>query len=113
QEEMSQFDLEIAYIAGEYNAAADTLSRIKAGALPSDCPAADISLDEGNVQAWKANPFVCSSVLSLSADATFLSHIKEGYVSDPFVKKLIEGGSLVPGVEHKDGLWFVEGRLVI
>ncbi|KAJ3915173.1 hypothetical protein F5877DRAFT_28645, partial [Lentinula edodes] len=43
QEEMSQFDLEIAYIPGDTDCAADALSCIKAGALPSDSTPGDLS----------------------------------------------------------------------
>ncbi|KAJ3884309.1 hypothetical protein GG344DRAFT_21286, partial [Lentinula edodes] len=113
QEDMSQFDLEIAYIPGEDNPAADALSRIRAGALPSDHTTNPSNISDSNVELWKSNPFLCASVLSLSADKEFLSHIKAGYATDPFVMKLIEGGSLVPNVAHKDGLWFVSNRLVI
>ncbi|KAJ3878387.1 hypothetical protein F5051DRAFT_310337, partial [Lentinula edodes] len=112
QEELSQFDLEIAYIRGDDNPAADALSRIQAGALPSD-PANCMVENNSNVESWKSNPFMCASVLSITADKDFLRRIKEGYGSDPFVLKLIEGGSLVPDVTHRDGLWFVAGRLVV
>ncbi|KAJ3919869.1 hypothetical protein F5877DRAFT_7991, partial [Lentinula edodes] len=112
QEELSQFDLEIAYIPGEDNPAADALSCIRAGALPSD-PANSVIEHSSNIEGWKNNPFMCGSILSLTADKDFLCRIKEGYLSDSFVCKLIEGGSLVPNVTHRDGLWFIAGRLVI
>lgn len=73
----------------------------------------DLSVGIEGVEAWKSNPFICSSVLSLSADLAFLAHIKEGYRSDPFVKKLVEGGSLVPRITRTNGLWFFDGRLII
>lgn len=112
QEEISQFDLEIAYIPGDENVGADAISRIGAGMLPSDVEHPNLK-SVSNIESWKANPFLCASVLSLSADKKFLDQIKLGYESDPFILKLIDGGSLVPNISHENGLWFVSGRLVI
>lgn len=118
QEELSQFDLEIAYIRGEDNPAADALSRIKVGALPSNHIVPDVDLDEDPVDppqivAWKANPFTCASVLSIQADKQFLHDVCIGYENDSLIKKIVNGGSLVPGVKRQDKLWYVSDRLYI
>lgn len=104
QEELSQFDLDIAYIRGEDNPAADALSRIRLGALPSDhIPRTEVDddpIDPPNIAAWKSNPFTCASVLSVTADKVFHDNVVKGYLNDRLVHKIINGGSLVPGVER-------------
>jgi hypothetical protein len=113
QEDLSQFELSIAYIKGEDNEAADALSQVKLMAFPWDTqPIEPSPLDQSRIQAWINAPCV-ASVLSISADISFLNDIKEGYMNDAFCNKLVKGGSLVPGIEHRDGLWYVNNRLYI
>ncbi|KIK56505.1 hypothetical protein GYMLUDRAFT_61951 [Collybiopsis luxurians FD-317 M1] len=55
------------------------------------------------LQAWLNAPCV-SSILTVTADASFLSDIKAGYDQDDFVKKILSSGSQIPGVEQSNGL---------
>ena len=54
-----------------------------------------------------------ASVLLVRANESFLNDIRAGYAEDDLIHKLINGGSLVPGVERRDSLWYIDNRLYI
>jgi hypothetical protein len=96
-EYLAHFDLTISYLKGEENTGADALSHLHVeDELITTSTAATVT-----------------SALQISIDDSFKSDIVTGYVDDPFCKKLLALVGSLPGLEQRDGLLFVTGRLVI
>lgn len=92
-EYMSQYDLDIHYIKGELNEAADALSR-RTDTI-------------GSKQ-------ICAAILSIVADSDVRARIVQGYALDPWCKQLSDRLGSLPGLTRDDnGLFFVGNRLII
>lgn len=92
-EYMSQYNLDIHYIKGELNEAADALSRRTDTA----------GFDQ-----------VCAAVLSIGADESIWKRIIGGYALDPWCKKLTGlVGSLPSLTRDNEGLYFISNRLIV
>ena len=138
---MSQFDAKIIYLKGEDNIVADSLSCLpsdtpamtKAEGTYIFCPDDDesgeicsiyypspLTWDLAEMLSELDLPFpddqsvnVCS-MMSISADKTFLDEIKAGYQEDNWVTKtLAEARPSLLGIKLANGLWYVGDRLVI
>jgi len=56
---------------------------------------------------------VCA-MLSITADRDILHQIREGYSQDRWVSKSIQKAKHgMPGIQQKDGLWYMDDRLII
>ena len=113
---MSQFDLEIWYIKGDDNDAADALScRRDDDAVASvhvfniASALTDHSFDR--VDAGRVTAVVNSS--TIEHDQSFLLEILAGYTEDNYCRKLFSLLGSVPGLTEQDGLLYLAGRLVI
>jgi Reverse transcriptase (RNA-dependent DNA polymerase)./Integrase core domain. len=107
QEFMSQFEMEITYIKGEENTVADALSR-----LPVEKEDEAPVKESSKYASWLLNKSI-NATMSISADSEFLLDVKRGYLEDEFTKKLLLSKSTVPGVTESNGLWYIDGRLII
>lgn len=96
-EYLAHYDLTISYLKGEENTGADALSRLR--------------VDNDNEPLITAA--LTTSVSQIELDKTFLKEIVNGYVDDPFCKKLTALVGSLPGLTERDGLLFVAGCLVI
>lgn len=105
QEFLSQYELVIAYIKGTDNTGADALSRVANGAYLHEI--------EPKFAAWPGIPNAISAVLTVESDDEFLKQVKAGYKVDKFILKLTSLRALPPGITNRDGLWYVDDRLVI
>jgi len=93
-EYMAHYDMEIVYIKGEDNTVADTLSR-----LPNSVDAEET--------------LTVATLFSVEADKSLLASIREGYKADPFCKRMHAVDASVEGIEWRDSLLYVGGRLVV
>ena len=59
------------------------------------------------------SPSNSTLTLSISADKELLDLIRTGYTVDPWIKSLITAQTGMPNIACKDGLWFLDDRLVI
>jgi hypothetical protein len=100
---MSQYELNILYIPGPNNTAADVLSCVPAGAF----------LDKDGKPNGPHKTGVVSTVLHLTTDSNILQSIKVGYNEDSFCKKFIASGISIKGIRNANGLWYVGDRLLI
>lgn len=85
-ETLSQFDLDFKYLRGEDNTVADALSRVEE---------------------------VASCEVRTAFDDETIQEIKRGYRDDPFCDRLASTLPLRAGTESKEGLLYVDNRLVI
>jgi hypothetical protein len=135
----SQYDGKIVYVKGEDNTVADALSRIPQETLHISSSSStanesalplfhDASID-GRIASIllviddlpfldhliaSVNPSpVIPSVLSITADGNFLKEIKEGYLTDPFIKSIKAASPGTLFIKNQDGFWFIGSRLVI
>jgi hypothetical protein len=124
---LSQYDYDMQYLPGHVNTAADALSRTLLEkeekierCLPAPIVVATIlaaSLEEVLVSTEEDTRLV-SALFEVESDEVFLRQVREGYEVDEFVAKLkkylrTEGAAEKYGIEERDGLFFVKGRLVI
>lgn len=89
-ERLSEFDLSLNYIKGESNTIADALSRKQEEDVMTASTTLQWTLRDGMVEA-----------------------IKAGYEGDQFFSKLKRVLPLQPGCEEREGLLFIEDRLLI
>jgi hypothetical protein len=89
---LSQYEFKITYIPGEENSCADALSRMT---FPD------------------AEPSLIMPVLSISADRELLTHIRSGYMDDPWCKKLMEAEPHSHGVSVIDDVLYICQHLVV
>lgn len=131
----SQYDGHIVYVKGEDNTVADALSRLPTTSF-SDSTLADSASEapfhpsvasvltsdsrEPLVIAAtlppltiKIPPIKRQTVTRLSVDETLLAQIRDGYASDPWIKRLLGAKPGMPTIRQTSGLWFVGDRLVI
>ena len=108
---MADFDYEIIYIRGEDNSAADALSR-----MPDEEPSAAFAACAlARTRSPHPNPLLSAATLTVSADESLLTSIKDNYATDNFCKQLLEGirAGSITGAHEENGLLYVGGRLVI
>jgi hypothetical protein len=97
-EHLSQFDMTIMYICGEDNTVADALS-----CLPNDiadtntCYNVEVSDPPLYWNSWLKQCTI-NTVLTISADKSFLQDIKSGYEHDDFCKKLSTVDCSISGI---------------
>jgi len=111
---MSQFDLDIHYIRGEDNVAADALSRpqdaeeIVATVVPHTFnPASTLT------HACLAQLDVLTGVSLLEHDRALMMEIVEGYTTDTYCRKLFLLLGSMPNLEEHSSLSFLDQWLVI
>lgn len=107
---LADFDYDVKYIQGEENTAADALSR-----MPDDAPSTVLAACALAHTRSPPSPLMAAGMLNITADAEFLSQIKNGYKTDEFclqLRKDINAGS-IEGARYTDELLYVGRRLVI
>ena len=97
---LSHYDATIHYLPGEKNCAADALSR-----LP-DPPLRTIAAMMSATRPQKVRS-------RFELEDAILEDIKQGYDSDSFTEKLTNAAAGMTNIQHKNGFWFVDNRLVI
>ena len=97
---LSQYDASINYLPGDKNCVADALSR-----LPNTPLQMIASLFSPETNKTTSSTF--------ELDTSLLSAIKQGYLSDPFITKLISASTGLDSISNKNGFWFINDRLVI
>lgn len=105
QEFMSQYKLMIAYLEGEKNLGADALSRVQNSDYSHEVSPL--------VTSWNGVASPVSSILSVSTDISFLADIRKGYLEDSWCRHLSGLASLPDGISCNDGLWYLNGCLII
>jgi RNase H-like domain found in reverse transcriptase/Integrase zinc binding domain/Reverse transcriptase (RNA-dependent DNA polymerase) len=133
-EEMSMFDCKFVYIKGDDNSIADALSRYPINEVHSEHVAENAAqhphrpLKKNNItilnrSQQKYSPLTSVAALSqanpqqtkleFSIDDDTINKIKQGYDTDPWCKKLLTASRGMQEIHIKDGLWFVNERLII
>lgn len=107
---LADFDYNIIYIRGEDNTAADALSR-----MPDDAPTPALAACALAYTRSPPRSAAALTLLDISADATLLEEIIEGYKHDDFALQLtkdIKAGS-IEGAHEENKLLYVGSRLLI
>ena len=133
---MSQYDASIVYIKGEENSMVDALSRLPCEDAHDEAirhawhPYSYCEDDNNHIAVVWSNddnsaltaatslssgPDICSinTTLSITVDKQLLQQIKEGYIADPWCKKLPSVMPSWPELQQINGLWYVGDRLII
>jgi len=97
---MSQYEINITYIPGKDNTAADALSHVLAGAFPGE--------EESSFPNWLVN-----GVLQVDTNKSVLEAIKAGYKEDSFCQKFITSSIGIKEIWNANGLWYVGDHLLI
>lgn len=109
-EYLSQFDMTIVYIRGEDNTVADALSCMPDVANTDQVEDVDVADPHGELQIKQAT---INTILTVSADESFLHDICKGYAKDDFFHKLLVADSSMPGIHYLNGLWYIGDHLII
>jgi hypothetical protein len=110
---LSQFDMTIMYICGEDNTVADALSCLPNNIADTDtCHDVKVSDPPLYWDSWLEQCTV-NTVLTISADESFLQDIKSGHEHDDFCKKLSTVDCSIPGIKFVNNLWYIGNQLVI
>ena len=133
-EQLSIYDCKFVYVRGEDNTMADALSRYPTIEVSHVTIAEQmaqhphINFDKNNIAILnrandQATPL--TSIASLTAtnpqktkihfsiDDDTISQLRKGYENDPWCRKLISASRGMPDLHIKDGLWFLNNRLII
>jgi hypothetical protein len=112
-EHLSQFDMTIHYIRGEDNTVADALSRLPCDPHEEEPEDVDIADSPVHWDNWLKVNTSCNTILSISANESFLRDVRLGYANDDFCQKLSVADESIPGIRFENGLWYISDRLVI
>ena len=133
-EELSIYDCKFVYVKGEDNTMADALSRYPTSHTSSDLIAQNnaqhphIGFKKDNIfllhrSTTIPTPFTAIAALTdinpqktkleFSIDDDTITKLREGYQNDPWCQKLISASRGMPNLLIKDGLWFINERLII
>jgi hypothetical protein len=110
QEFFGQYDFNIEYIRGEDNTVADALSR-----LPPDDKVVPTYVEQTSNMPAQVPEHIApiALVLSITPDASLYNDIKSGYLEDSWCVKLQKLVGSLPGLQQRDGLLYLNERLVI
>ena len=135
-EELSIYDCKFVYVKGFDNSVADALSRYPISKVSSPTDAESAATHPHHHQAMSSkikilhhpapydsplsmiaalvdNPIPKLTMSSLKVDDDFITQIQEGYLNDPWCKKLLSASKGMPELKIKDGLWFLGNHLII
>jgi RNase H-like domain found in reverse transcriptase/Integrase zinc binding domain len=133
-EELSIYDCKFVYVKGEDNTMADALSRYPTSHTSSNLIAQN-NAHHPHIGFKKENIFLLhrstttptpltaiaaltdinpqKTKLEFSIDDDTVTKLREGYQNDPWCQKLISASRGMPNLLIKDGLWFINERLII
>ena len=139
---MSQYDAKIVYVKGEENTVADALSRLPTttqeelertaryaypycpdgmeedivASVMVGCEEPAIAVARALATRGKGTALmkeVCAT-FAITADKTLLDQIRAGYAVDSWIaNQLMKAEQGMPGIQKRNGLWYVGNRLII
>src|SRR6202789_3868766 len=133
-EELSIYNCKFVYVRGQDNTMADALSRYpdievnKTTLAENAAQHPHINFNKNSIVILN-QPHVLDTPLTAIAaltdvnshptqteftiDENTITKLREGYLSDPWCKKLISASRGMPELTVKDGLWFIGDRLIV
>lgn len=99
--------MNIHYIHGEDNTVADTLLHLPDDPTEVDLEEVDVSDTPLHWDNWLAIGSSCNTILTISADESFLWDMHLGYKNDKFCQKLSIADESIPGICFKNDLWYI------
>lgn len=97
-EHLLQFDMSIYYIWGKDNTVIDALSHLPADMVDEQLEDINVADSPLHWEWWQGPKSICSAVLSISADESFFTDVREGYKHDDFCQKLSMVCSGMPNI---------------
>jgi hypothetical protein len=95
------------------NTVADALSRLPMDACETVSDDVDIADPPLRWDSWLSMHNSCNTILTISADKSFLNNVREGYKHDDFCQKLASLDMCMPGLRSEHGLWYLGEHLII